>query len=220
MLSYFTASTTIELICFIVSILCLIKDKNLVWRSMTLYLFVTCAAEFSGVYMARKFHYNQWVYNVFLLFETGFNNLMFFHLFGRYINSKPLIRSGLALFVLLYTSELAYHGFLVYNNFTFTVMSVIYVFYSLYYYYLLLNDGHYIRLKYYPSFWWVAGTLFFYFASTACNLFDEKLEHAMITKSLNVSYFVFKALNIIQYSCWSYSFICRKWLMPKTISQI
>jgi hypothetical protein len=67
-------------------------------------------------------------------------------------------------------------------------------------------------LKSSPEFWWVAGVLFFYFAATICNLFEEKLEDIVITSTQNLNYFVFKALNIILYSCWSYAFICRKWL--------
>ena len=194
-----------------ITLICLVKDGNFVWRSMIAYLLITCIVEILGIYIAKKVHNNNWVYNIFLLFETGFNSLMFAYLLDKYLRSKLLIISGLALFSVLYLLGLIDHGFLLYNNLTYTVMSVIYVFYSLYYYYYLIKDESYINLKHSPEFWWVAGTLFFYFSTTVCNLFDEKLEKIMITKTQNISYFIFQALNIILYGCWSYSFICRRW---------
>ena len=181
---------------------------------MIAYLLITCIVEIFGIYIARKSHNNNWIYNIFLLFETGFNSLMFSYLLGKYTRSKPLIVCGLALFLFLYVLGIIDHGFLFYNNFTYTIMSVIYVFFSLYYYYFLLKDECYINLKYSPEFWWVAGTLFFYFSTTVCNLLDEKLEKIMITKTENISYFIFQGLNIILYGCWGYSFICRRWAVP------
>jgi hypothetical protein len=215
MLNYLTPNTGIEVICLAFAIICLANDSNLVWRSMILYIFITCIAEVSGIYFAVKIHNNNWVYNIFLLFETSFNNLMFVNIFNRYIKSKLIIIPGLALFIILYVLGLIDHGFLIYNNFTYTVMSVLYVLYSLLYYYLLIKDEKLVNLKSSPEFWWVAGTLFFYFSNTACNLFDEKLENIMVTPTKDLSYVIFAALDILLYSCWSYSFVCRKWEMSK-----
>jgi hypothetical protein len=183
---------------------------------MILYLFITCIAECLGLYVAKQTHNNHWVYNIFLLFEAGFSNLMFVHLFNKYItNGKSIVISGLTVFIIAYVYELFVHGFFRYNDLTYTLLSVEIVIYSLFYYYLLHKDSRYIELKYSPEFWWVGGALFFYFANTACNIFDDKLYSVMITSNHHLSYFVFKALNIILYSCWSYSFICRKWQTKK-----
>lgn len=218
MLTYLTASTVSEIICFIFAIMCLISDRSIVWRSMTLYLLITCITDISGIYFARKYHNNQWIYNIFLVFEICFTNLMFITLFSKYSANRSLIYGGLTIATCFYSYDLFNHSFHVFNNLTYSIMSVVYVIYSLYYYFLLLNNEYYVELKYSPEFWWVAGALFFYFANTACNLFDDKLANVMITGKLNISYFIFKALNIILYSCWSYSFICRKWLSTRTIT--
>jgi len=211
MLSYLTPNTFIEILCFLVAIAYLITDKNAVWRSMILYLLFTCIAEIAGIYFGRKTHNNNWIYNIFLVIEACFTNLMFVNLFNKYHKSKLMVVPGLALFAIFYVLGLMNHGFFVYNNFTYTLMSVLYVLYSLYYYYLLITDDSFINLKSSPEFWWTAGTLFFYFANTVCNLFDEKLEEVMVTSTRNLSYVIFAGLNIILYTCWSYSFICRKW---------
>lgn len=216
MLTYLTPNTTIEIICFLVAVICLTTESNFVWRIMVLYLLITCIVEFSGVYFAIKMHNNNWVYNIFLLCETGFTNLMFFHLFNKYIKSKPLIIAGLALFTVLYILGLHDHGFFIYNNITYTAMSIVYVLYSLYYYYLLIKDEYYIKIKHSAEFWWVAGTLFFYFANTTCNFYEKKFEYIMITSKENLNYFIFAGLNIILYSLWSYSFICKKWATKKS----
>jgi hypothetical protein len=213
MLSFFTASTIAELICFLFAVICLSEKTVWAWKSQIFYLAITCITEFAGIYVSHHKYSNQWVYNIFILFEAGFTFLMFAHLLKRYIDSKSVIICGLAIFLALYIYEIANKSFFVYVYPAYTVLSVLFVFYSLYYYYLMLNDEHYIYLKYSAEFWWVAGTLFFYFGNTACDMFDDKLSGVMIEPfHQHLTYFIYKALNIILYGCWSYSFICKKWL--------
>jgi hypothetical protein len=218
--NYFTASTTAELICFLTAGFCLIRDKSYVWRSMVIYLFLTCAAEFTGVFVSGPKHLinNNWVYNIFLVFEAGFTHLMFAYLLGKYINSKPLIFTGLAIVALLYAYELHdnyVHHIVIYNINTYKVMSVLFVIYSLYYYYLLLEDENYIQLNNSSEFWWVAGTLLFYFTNTACNVFYQPLSRVLVWNGIHLTRYIISALNILLYGCWSYSFICRKWKTTK-----
>jgi hypothetical protein len=214
MATYFTLTTVIELICFFTASVCLFKDTSIVWRLMVVYLFLTCVTEIGGAYISGpQFSINNhWIYNVFLLCEISFTHLMFFHLLSGYINSKPIIITGLAVVIILYIIETLNHGILAYNNTTYSVMSVFYVLYSFLYFYLLLKDEHYISLKYSSEFWWVVGTLFFYFAATAGNLFRNYLASVVLSNGHHLSYYIFRILNIILYGCWSYSFICRKWL--------
>ncbi len=213
-LDFFTANTIVEIMCLVFAVICLYKDGSLVWRSMILYLLITCVTELSGIYITKHKLSNHWVYNIFLLFEAGFTNLMFAHLFRQYIGRIYIILIGLIIFVGMYFYNLSQHGIFKYNSGTYIVISVSFVVYSLYYYYLLIKSDKYIQLNRSSEFWWVTGALFFYFASTVCNLFDDQLYAVMITPRHHLTYFIFKALNIILYSCWSYSFICRKWLTP------
>jgi len=178
---------------------------------MILYLFVTFSAEFIGLYIGRKYHSNQWLYNIFLLFEMGFTNLMFYYLFSRYTKNKLVIIISVILTIVLYINDLVTHGIFFYNNVTYSVMSVQFVLCSVFYFYLLIKDDKYVDLRYSAEFWWVAGILLFYFGNTASNLFDDKL-YSIVNGQINdLTNFIFKVLNIILYGCWSYSFICRKW---------
>ncbi|MDB5031567.1 hypothetical protein [Mucilaginibacter sp.] len=201
----------IEATCFIIAFICLIKDANFAWRSIVLFLLITCATEISGKLLKNAHQHNQWLYNIFLVFEAGFTSLLFSNILSKYVNSRPIILAGLALLLLLYGYDIYDHGFFVFNDVTATVMSVVFVIYSFYYYFLLIKDEHYIDLKRSASFWWVAGTLFFYFGSTAVNVFFTYLKNVKIAGH-NITYFIFTALTIILYGCWSYSFICKKWL--------
>jgi len=217
MSNYFTVSIVSELICFFTAALCLLKDKSLVWRSMIIYLFFTCVAELTGVYVSGPKHSvnNNWVYNIFLVCEIGFTNLMFAYLLDKYVNSKPFIIIGLAIVAMLYTYELHdnyVHHILVYNINTYKVVSILFVIYSLYYYYLLLKDDHYIKLRYSAEFWWVAGALLFYFTNTACNIFYKPLSTVLVWNGIHLTRYINGALNVLLYGCWSYSFICKKWL--------
>jgi len=205
----------VEVICFVIALVCLVNDSSLAWRGMALFMLLTCITEITGLLMKMAHHHNQWVYNIFLVFEAGFTSLMFARLLSKYINSKPLILSGLAVWLLLYVYDVHQHSFFVFNDLTETVMSVVFVIYSFYYYFLLIKDDEYVSLAHNPSFWWVCGALFFYFGSTVSNLFYPFLNDAKIA-GYNIINFIFTALIIIMYSCWSYAFICKKWLTTKS----
>ena len=217
MLRYFTASTTAEMICFLIALVCLLKDADFIWRYMVLFLFITCVAELTGLHIKRLYladkvhvHPNVWIYNILLICQASFISLMFQHLLSKYSKSKLIIRSGLVLMFILYIYETSAHGIYVYNNITNTVMSILFVVYSYYYFYGLLKADEPVNLTFSADFWWVAGALFYYFGRTACNVFFEILSR--FRPEIIITYPIYKVLNVILYAYWSYSFICRKWL--------
>jgi hypothetical protein len=212
MLDYFTANTVSETVCFVIALVCLYKDQSLIWRSMILFLMISCLADYFGKYLNMHGHNNLWVYNIFMLFEAGFTNLMFLHLLNKYNSGRAIVIVGLAMFVVLYGSEIIQHGIFKYNNLAYTVMSIIFVLNCMYYYYLLMKDEKYINPLRSPEYWWIAGSLVFYFSNMVLNIFYDQLNELMILPRHHLSYFIIKALNIILYSCWSFSFICRRWL--------
>jgi hypothetical protein len=186
---------------------------------MILFLFITVIIELLGVYLkalykADPIHVlsNSWLYNVYRIFEASFISLMFIGLFKNYINSKPIILSGLAILASLYIYETIIHTIFKKHNLMASTMSVLFVIYSLYYFYHLVKDDNYYNLKYSPSFWWVTGVLFFYFGDTALNLIFEKILFHKITPNYYPIGTIYQILNVLIYSCWSYAFICKKWL--------
>ena len=220
-MNYLTINTVSEIICFLVAVVCLLKDKDSLWRSMILFLMITVVTELLGAYIKHLYKAdpthvlpNSWVYNVFRLFEAGFTSLMFAGLFKKYINSKPLILSGLAVLGIIYAYETATHGIFKKHNIMATAMSVIFVIYCLYYFYLLLKDETYHHLGFSAPFWWVAGVLFFYFGDTAINITFSDLSIFKVTPEYYSISDIYKVLNVLQYGCWSYSFICKRWLTP------
>ncbi|MES2278155.1 MAG: hypothetical protein V4592_19150 [Bacteroidota bacterium] len=219
LLKHLTPIIDAELICLGVAIVCLFKNKSKVWRSMILFMLITCLTELGGLYIRRVLNQgNDWLYNIYTIFELGFPSLMFAHLLGKYRNSKPLILTGLAVTIFIYIIELLGYHILGAQDLAISVMSVCFVVYSLVYYYLIIKDETYINLKFSAAFWWVSGALFYYFGSTANNLFFKIIfEQNQVTKggvsaASLLSYNISTALNIMMYVCWSYSFICKKWL--------
>jgi hypothetical protein len=218
MLYYFTINTSVELTCFIVALVCLYNQPEKAWKSMILFIFIIVLAEFTGRYLKKIYLQdiahnlsNAWVYNTLLIAQALFFSLHFKYLLGRYTNSKPIFWGGLAIISILYIYELYNHGFYVYNNSTYTVLLVLLMSYSLYFYYHLLKDEAYIELKTSANFWWVTGILFFCFGTIISSLFREKLSPILITSKAPLTTYIYNTLNIILYSCWSYSFICKKW---------
>jgi hypothetical protein len=113
--------------------------------------------------------------------------------------------------------ELYIKDFKKFSSITASVISVVFVLASLLYFYKKTTDDHFEKLTIYPPFWWVSGTLFFYFGSTVCNiLFDYLSLHPSAVFSFSVNYVIFNILNIILYLLWSYSFICR-YLQQKSL---
>jgi len=175
---------------------------------------VVCIVEFIGLYLKSQHHANQWPYNVLLPVQIVFTCFFFGDLFSCYLKSKPSIIpiiGGFALLSLLLIYSLFTQSFLIFYESAYNTMAVVFVIYSLCFFYLLQKDDRYIDLKISPQFWWVFGVLAFYFGSTAVNIFRGRL-HIMINSKHYLTYYINIVLNIILYGCWSYSFICRRWL--------
>jgi hypothetical protein len=211
MTAYMTVNTVSEFFCLLISILCLYREKDKVWRNFILLLLLTCLVEIAGIYIRKGLHRpNFMIYNIFLLIECAALNYFFYHLFKANHNLKKLLTGWLIFFLLFYFIELYVKHFNTYVSASSTFMSVELILASVYYYYLLLKEEKFRQLSKDASFWWVNGTICFYFAGIACNIFFKYLLQDK-TPGLTHSarYIVFSILNVILYSCWSYSFICR-----------
>jgi hypothetical protein len=207
--AYLSINILVELICFIIACICLSGDKSTTWKSWIVYLLITCTTEITGKILrhAHDTHLNEFIYNIYILFEAGFTTALLSKILCPYTNAKPVIYGGLSLLILLYIIEIVQHGVYVFNNMTTTVMSVLFVLYGLYYYYLLLKDERYIKLKRHAPFWWVTGIVFFYFGSTVSNLIFSII--VVEDNSDTFRYNIYLSLNILLYSFLSYSFLCR-----------
>jgi len=119
----------------------------------------------------------------------------------------------LAILSIKYVYDVFYKSFWIFSQDTYTLLSVLIVLYGFIFYYYLLTDDSYIDLKYSSAFWWVSGIMIFCFGSMACNIFEERLNHVMVSGH-HLAYYIFRVLNVFLYGFWSFSFICRKWLSP------
>jgi hypothetical protein len=212
MSAYLTPSIISEIICLFFSAVCMLHDRSAVWRWMIVFMLLTCLTEIGGLYIIKNHisNNNNWLYNIYLPIEIIFTYWMYANLIKAL---TPYYRigliAGLLLLGLVYQHDMYRYTFFKYANLTFTVFSVMIVLNGLYYYYLLFKVEKYIDLKFSPGFWWVTGTIFFYFGATVCNIFNEYYPESFYL----IAYYIFGILNIILYGCWTYSFICRRWLM-------
>nr|WP_294792094.1 hypothetical protein [uncultured Mucilaginibacter sp.] len=220
MLQFFNLYTSAELICFISALVCLFNAKEFHWRMLVLFMLLTCMVELGAIPLKAAYranpipmNSNAWIYNVLLFFQIPAFAAMFYNLIGRYINSKPVVFAGTGALLLLYIVEAFTNadGIFDYNSTTYTVMSVLFILYSLYYYYLLINSEEYADLKTLPDFWWTTGTLFFFFGTTALNMFRSKLLAEPLKNTVYLSY-IHDTLIVILYGCWTYAFICKRWI--------
>lgn len=209
-MKFVTINTAVELLCFLAALVFLLKDKSTAWRLLIFYLLLTFLTETTGLYLRKMGIANLHVYNAFLVFECVFISYFFFTLYKVYGYQIKWLLGWLFVFALMYVTELTYYNFETFVSITATIMSVVFVFVALYFYYLKLEDDQYESLSTSAPFWWVSGALFFYFGSTVCNLFFDYLKQYEVGKyDKSVRYLIFNILNIILYSFWTFSFICR-----------
>lgn len=203
---YLTPNTIAELACLLLSLVFLFREKEPIWRMQILYLLTTVIVEITGIYIRLNLNIsNIHLYSAFITVETVFISFFFYNLYKPYGTKKKSLIIWLIIFSIVFLSDLILNQFKSFVSSTATVISIVFVFFSLYYFYLKLNNNTYERLTFSAPFWWVTGTLFFYFGSTTCNLFFDYL---IQSKSL-IRYSIFSILNIILYTFWSYAFLCR-----------
>jgi len=182
---------------------------------MIVLLFATYFGETFGryIYLNKLAASNHFVYNTLLIVQVSIFHIMFAHLFRQYNISKVPLLAGLAILSIKYVYDVFNKSFWIFSQDTYTLLSVLIVLYGFIFYYYLLTDDSYIDLKYSSAFWWVSGIMIFCFGSMACNIFEERLNHVMVSGH-HLAYYIFRVLNVFLYGFWSFSFICRKWLSP------
>jgi hypothetical protein len=203
-----TSSSYAELLCLAFAIYFLSKDKTPFWRITLWYIAVVMVTEIVGRYCAVTYRTNLFVYNIYTLFEISYITFGFYTFIKQYADIKKWIIATYGAIMLIYIAFTSIYGINVYNAFTISIMSVVFVIYGLLYFYLLLKDEDYIDLKFHPAFWWVGGTLIFYFGSTLANFFDDIIQQKFLGK-YNTRGIIYTTLNFFLYGFWAYSFICR-----------
>ncbi len=210
---YLTLNIVVELICFLIALVYLRGLKE--WRLQILYLFLICFIEILGRYLIKGLHFinNSWLYNIFLLVEAFFIALMFYELLKHKLKHiKVFVGVFAVIFLTAYGYDLFLHGFMDFNDQCNSIVSVCYCVMGLYYFYQLMNDEEYINILRFAPFWWVTGTLVYYFGSTVLNIFHDVL---IAAKDHHLRRYLMMFLNVFLYSCWSYSFMLKRWNTKK-----
>lgn len=204
----FSFITITELISLLLGIIFLIKDKSIFWRILLLYVFLCAGTELLGKFCARTYHTNLIVYNIFIFIEISFISYGFYVFLKEYADIKKLILSVYLAILILYFGYFIFYGINSYNILSVSIMSVVFVVYALMYFYLLLKDENYVDLKFHPAFWWVGGTLIFYFGGTLANFFDDIIRENSFGK-YGTRLFIYNTLNVFLHGFWIYAYICR-----------
>ncbi|OOQ59966.1 hypothetical protein [Mucilaginibacter pedocola] len=211
-MKFISLNTAAELICFLAALIFLYRDKSAAWRLFILYMLIVVSTETTAI-LTRRIIPNQHLYNAFLLAECGFVSYFLYNMFRPFGYTKKWLFAWWGIFAVVYLGELYYFRGGEYPHFvafTVNIMSVAFVLGCLWFYYVKLVDEQYEPLMTSAQFWWVSGALFFYFGSTACNVFFDYLaeyDHASYYSSTR--YVIYNILNIILYSLWTYSIVCR-----------
>ncbi len=210
MTNYLTIYTGAEMTCGAIGLYCMAKQKDKRLHLLWAFVFFVALVEMTGIYVKAHYKYNSWVYNLLLPVQIAFFSAVFHYILSAYFKPRTLILSAALFLLLIYGYEHFQHGVFERHKYTQMAFGLLITAYCLLYYYLLLAKDGYVELTLEPAFWWVAGALFYFFSVSVINIFSDPLKRVLTSPRETLSY-TYKALNIILYSCWSYSFICIKW---------
>ncbi len=185
-------------------------QKDPQWQLCWSFVLVTFLVELLGTYIGKRNHDNLWFYNLFLLVQSGFFLTMFSLILKKYRPYSKLILTCSVLIGCAYLLDLANHGPFIRHDFSHTVLGLANIGCSLYFFYLLLVSQEYTDLHKDPTFWWVTGTLFFYFPESVTNILGAPLRKLYLGRE-NLLFLTHMGSVVALYLIWTYAFICKKW---------
>jgi hypothetical protein len=207
---YYYINPAIEFISFLIALFYLATKKIGWYKNFIWFLFLVVTTEAVGNTAYFYWHQNNhWIYNAYLPVEILFKSWILYKICQPHFNSRPVIISGLVVFSISYLAESITAHFLKYSSNTNVLFSVWVILVCFYYYYCLIKGENNITIYRHPPFWIITGLFFFYFISTASNLFFDYLIQINKKELVPIRYTIFLILDLILYSSWSYAFICR-----------
>ncbi|MCY1532582.1 hypothetical protein D9M68_678650 [compost metagenome] len=165
----------------------------------------------TSIYLRNHGHLRtNWVYNLYGIAEITAISCMLHEILKPKIRNWRLFYFGIGLVACLYLGETISHGIYKRYDLTNGVFGVFVVLCALSYLKHLMEDPSYTTLSRDPNFWWMVGTIFFYFAYTSLNVLHGQL--IKFPSAYNPLFrYTYAIINIMLYSVWSYAFICKKW---------
>jgi hypothetical protein len=208
----FPFSIFFESVCLVFAMVFLSHRGTGWWRYIMLFLLLTVMVEIAGYYIvvvSEGKTSNHWLHNLFLPAEVTFTGWILYRIINPYFDGRPWFLGGLAVFSGLYLYESAGSKWAEYSSLANSVASVWFVVTCCIFFYHLLRDDRYTPIGKDAAFWMVAGCFFFYFCSTACNLFFSYLVTINTRTGAHIRYYIISFLNLVYYGCWSYAFLCK-----------
>ena len=211
MIIYLTSNTLAEGLCLLVALFTLTGAKERIWRFFPLYLFIALSTELTSIYLrTHGLGPTNWLYNIYGIVEISAISLMLHQILKPKITNSLPFYLGLCIVICIYLGELILGRFSERYDVAYAVFGLFVVICALTYLKRLMEDPHYITLSIDPNFWWIIGTIFFYFSFTSLNVLNVELKK--VSDEYNPLFkYTFRAVNVILYSVWSYAFICKKW---------
>ncbi len=186
-----------------------LDNKKGNWGYFRWFMLLTVIVEIIGFILLTLKHPNHWLYNIYLPLEMGFKFYILYKLCYRLFRVELLLAASLVLFAGFYFYESFSSGFSKYSFMSNSIGSIGIIIICCSYFYHFLKKEDYVNIYTHAPFWIITGLFFFYFGTTACNIFFNYLASIYVKQHIPIRYIVFTMLNFILYGCWSYSFICK-----------
>ncbi len=208
----FPYTPVIELICLGFALFFISNKRSGYFVYIKWLMLLIVIVEFASFFLHEIYKQrNGWLYNLFVLpAEIICICIALNSICENYFKARKLSILMFLALVLCYVTEGVINGFFKYSHYTNSVFSVYIIFMCCLYYYYLLKSDEVVDIAHESTFWIISGLFFFYFGSTACNLFHKQLEEISQQKNIPLRRIIFIVLNFLLYSCWSYAFVCLK----------
>lgn len=213
-MQYLTSYIIVQVSCLILAWFFLRGQRFNEWGVQRFYLIAVVATELAGNWVRIGLgKSNLSVYNTFLWVEAMAIGWLLYR-FIQPLTAKPmrLVYWGwLFLFTCSYLLEWHFNTQShLYFNYSIVLMCLVFTLACGYYYYCLLMRMPVQDIRLYPPFWWVSGTLIFYFGGLMINsAIDLLFDRPIAVGHFYLHQLITNLLNFMMYGLWTYSYFIR-----------
>lgn len=210
-MQYLTSYIVVQAICLSAAFWLLRGQRFNVWGVQRFYLLVVVATELGGIWLRGMGKSNLALYNAFLWVEALAVGALLCR-FIQPITSVPMHRVYLiwvVLFGLSYGLEWRFNSQeYLYFNYTIVLMCFVFTLACTYYAYRMLVCIPVQDITRHAPFWWVSGTVIFYFGGTMVNgVLDLLIDRPLEVGGYYLHQLIVNFLNILMYGLWTYSYV-------------
>jgi hypothetical protein len=199
-----------ELLCLAASIVFAARLKGSVFIWFIPFLILTNIQEWGSRYGYMSIAGSNAVsLNLFTTIEFIFYGWLFYNEAQSNARRKKIVYLAIAMITGVVINMLFFQSPLKFHSYSYLLGSIIIIIFCLWFFKDLMSGERFVELLSYRMFWVSSGLLFFYMGMFVCFTLFEVLSTQILTNYFIIFNILMNVFNIILYTCFTISFLCR-----------